>query len=222
MRTKNGRNIILAIAAILVAFIIVGFFAVAYINNSPGLYRYTVDIRGLENYESGYITDIIVPLPVRDGQSVFTDDELQYKTFGNWKSLIIVTKFGKMLAFQNVGGNLTRIHATFSKKYPGGTVIRNITQESLSPVLPLVHSDYSLLDPGSDSRRDYSSIVYIPDTIKPLHGGSDYLNVSLELFADEGMQHSISGNVYKVQISERIPPGVYNSTKVVVHVSDRK
>ncbi len=222
MRPINGRNIITAITAILIAFSIVWFFSLAFINNSPGVYRYTVDIQGLENYEPGYITDIFVPLPVRDGQMVFADDELQYKTFGNWKSLIVVTKFGKMLAFQTVGGNLTGIHAVFSKKYPGGTVIRNITQESLSPILPLVHSDYSLLDPGPDTGRDYSSIIYIPDTIKPFHGGSDYLTVSLELFADEGMQHSLSGNVYKVQISERIPPGVYNHTQVVVHVSDRK
>jgi len=195
-------------------------FGIAYINNSPGYYMYTIDIKGLENYEPGLITDIIVPLPQRDGQLVFSDDELQYKTFGNWKSTIVVTKFGKMLAFQSVDRNLTDIHAEFIKSSFEGMVIRNITQESLSPALPLMHSDYSQSDDGSNSGRDYSTIVYIPDTIRPLHGSNDFITIVLELNAYEGMQHSISGKAYRVSVSERIPPGTYNSTLVVAQVSE--
>lgn len=161
-------------------------------------------------------------MPQRDGRPAFTDDELQYKTFGNWKSVIVVTKFGKMLAFQSVGRNLTDIHAVFYKKYPDGTVIRNITSESLSPVLPLVHSEYTQPISGPDSSDDFSTIVYIPDTIRPLHGQGDDLTFSLELFADEGMQHSVIGKVYQVRVSERIPPGVYNSTPVVAQVLTRR
>ncbi|OPX65333.1 MULTISPECIES: hypothetical protein [unclassified Methanoregula] len=220
MTTINVRKVFVSITVIILVFFVAWYFSIMYFNNSPGLYRYTVDIRGLEDFTSGSVTDILVPLPQRNGQPVFSDDELQYKRFGNWTSLIVVTKDGKMLSFRTTGRNLTPIHAEFSKKYRDGTVIRNITQESLTPVLPLVHSEYSMLKAVPDPARDYSSIVYIPDTIRPLHSAGGTISVSLDLIAIEGMQHSVNGKVYTVQVSERFPPAVYNAIPVLVHISE--
>jgi len=217
--SKTGI-ILIAISIVILTIIGIMVFGIGYINNSPGLYKYSVDVEGLDNYQPSLITDIIVPIPQRDGQPVFSDEELQYRTFGDWKSIIVVTKVGKMLAFQSVGRNLTDIHAVFYKKIPEGTAIRNITAESISPALPYVPSPYIQRISGTDPAKDYSTVVYIPDTIQPLHGSEDSIIFNLELFADEGMQHSIQGNVYRVKVSERIPPGVYNSTSVVAQVSE--
>jgi hypothetical protein len=211
------NGILIAIAAMILLFLGIWISGIGFINNSPGLYKYSVDIQGLENYEPSLITDIIVPLPERNGQPVFSDDELQYKTFGSWKSMIVVTKFGKMLAFQSIGRNLTDLNAEFYKKYPEGTVIRNITQESLSPVLPLISSTYSIPVDSPYTTQDYSTIVYIPDTIRPLHA-NDEIIVNLTLIASEGMQHSLNGMTYTVLVSEKIPSGIYNSTPVVAHI----
>lgn len=219
MTITSKTGIIIAIALFILAFIGITVFFMGYINNSPGLYKYSVDVEGLANYQPSLITDIIVPIPERNGQPVFSDDELQYKTFGDWKSMIVVTRVGKMLAFQSVGRNLTDIHAVFYKKYPDGTEIRNITAESIAPALPLVPSPYTQRIPGTDPARDFSTIIYIPDTIRSLHGSNDALIVNIELFVDEGMQHSVSGKIYQVRVFERLPAGTYNSTPVVAQVS---
>ena len=222
MKPISTKGIFFGILGIIIVFILAWIGGIAYINNSPGLYKYTVDIQGLENYEPSMITDIIVPMPQRDGKPVFNDDDVQYQTFGNWKSIIVVTRVGKMLAFQSVGRNLTSIHAEFYKKYPEGTVIQNITSESLSPVLPRVDSGYTQWLGEPDFDHDYSTLIYIPRTIRPLHSQGDSLVISLELIASEGLQHSISGKTYQVVVSERIPPGTYNSTPITVQVSERR
>ena len=82
------KTIALGIIGIFVFFGILWIGAIAYINNSPGLYKYSVDIEGLNNYQPSLITDVIVPLPVRDNQQVFADDDLQYQTFGSWTGAV--------------------------------------------------------------------------------------------------------------------------------------
>lgn len=219
MKINDRTVLIFGIIAFIVIISLVWLFGIGYINNSPGVYKYTVDIEGLENYEPSLITDIIVPLPVRGDQPVFYDDDLQYRTFGNWKTVLVMTRYGKMLAFESVGRNLTDIHAEFYQKYPEGTRIENITSESFSPALPQSPSEYSMTNDGNDPTHDYSTIIYIPDTIRPLHPKTDSLTFNLELVASEGMQHSQEGRTYQVAILEKIPPGVYNMTQVAAHVS---
>jgi hypothetical protein len=219
MNDITMKTIFPGIIGIFVFFGILWIGAIAYINNSPGLYKYSVDIEGLDNYQPGLITDIIVPVPVRDGEPVFSDDELQDQTFGNWKTVLVVTHYGKMLAFESVGRNLTDIHAVFYRKYPEGTTIKNIASESLSPVLPASASPYSQPIVVHNPLGNYSTLVSIPDTIRPLHAGNDSLVFTIELIAMEGMQHSHVGSTYQVAIHEKIPPGVYNMTEVLARVS---
>lgn len=218
MKSTDAKVLAVGIIGIIVIIFLIWIFGIAYINNSPGLYKYTVNIEGLNNYQPSLITDIIVPLPVRDDQQVFTDDELQYQSFGNWKTVLVMTKYGKMLAFESIGRNLTDIHAEFYQKYPEGTKIKNITRESFSPVLPLSPSKYTQVIDVNDPVHDYSTIIYIPDTIRPLHPENDFLTFNLELIAFEGMQHSQVGTSYHVTIREKIPANVYNMTPVVAQV----
>lgn len=218
MKDMSINVLILAIIGIIIFFIIVIFAGVAYFNDNPGGYGYSINVEGLSNFQPSLITDIIVPLPVRDGQQVFSDEEIQYKSFGDWRSVLVMTPYGKMLAFESIGRNLTDIHAEFFRSYPEGTRIENITRESFLPVLPLVTSDYTQWVYGKDLARDYSTIIYIPDSIRPLHPEYGDITFNLDLDAFEGMQHSLVGKSYRVSIREVIPANVRNWTQVVAQV----
>jgi hypothetical protein len=220
MKDISLKIMVLGIIGIIIFFIVIILAGAAYFNNNPGGYQYIVDVKGLNNYQPTLITDVIVPLPVRNGQQVFPDEDLQYKTFGNWTSMLVMTPYGKMLAFESIGRNLTDLHAEFFKLYPDGTKIENITRESFSPVLPLTASDYSQWIYGKASARDYSTIIYIPDSIRPLYAVSGDLTFNLELDANEGMQHSIVGKTYLVTVREVIPLGVRNWTRVVAQIGE--
>ena len=160
MKDMSLKVIILGIIGIIIFFIIVIFAGVAYFNDNPGGYGYTINVEGLSNYQPSLITDIIVPLPVRDGHEVFSNEELQYKSFGDWKSVLVMTPYGKMLAFESIGRNLTDLHAEFFKVYPEGTKIENITSESFSPVLPFTASNYTQWVYGKDSSRLFNDHLY--------------------------------------------------------------
>ena len=191
---------------------------IAWINNSPGGYKYTIDIEGLDQFQSGLITDIIVPLPYRNGRQEIADEDLQYKSFDDWKSVLVMTPYGKMLAFEKIGRNLTDIHAEFYSSYSDGITIENITRESFNPLLPYSPSPYTQWVYGNSADRDYSTIVYIPDSIKPLQPGNANLTIDLDLTASEGMEHSWVGKTYHVVIREVIPAEVRNWTSVVAQI----
>jgi hypothetical protein len=218
MTTISGKNIIISVTIILVFFLVIWIGAIPYFNNNPGFYTYTVNIRGLEQFQPGLVTDIIVPLPVRDGRQVFTDEELQYKTFGNWKTVLVITPYGKMLAFQSIGRNLTDLHAEFSQKYPEGDRIKNITADSLSPVLSYTPSPYTQWVYGSGAVRNYSTIIYVPESLQPLDKTKDTMDVGIELIAMGGMQHSVTDTTYRVTIHEKIPPKARNMTTITAQI----
>lgn len=127
-----------------------------------------------------------------------------------------MTPYGKMLAFESVGRNLTGIQAEFFKPYPPEMRIGNITGESLSPALPFAPSDYTQWMYGKD--HAYSTVIFIPYSIRPLDPEQGDITFDLQLDAFEGMQHSIVGKSYRVLVKEVIPPGVYNWTRVVAQV----
>jgi hypothetical protein len=223
MRTNMKKNdlkiIIFGIIACVVFLIIISLFGVAYINNSPGAFTYIVDIEGLQNYQPTLITDVIIPLPTTSEERPgFTDEDFQFKSFGEWRSMLVMTPYGKMLGFQSIGRNLTDIHAIFSKVYSEGIRIENYTLVSLSPDLPFAESDYTEWVDGKDPARDYSTIIYIPDSIRSLNPENANITFSLDLGASEGMQHSIVGKHYHVIVQEVIPSGVRNWTRVVAQV----
>jgi hypothetical protein len=184
--------------------LLAGFFS-AMTNNMPGYYEYSISIQGLDNYHSGPITDIIVPLPMRDGKDVFSDDDLQYKKFGNWTSLLVMTESGKMLAFQTTQRNLTNIDAKFFKRYSGGVEIRNITNESLAPVLPGNSSGYPS---ENNNKRVFSSKIYLSNATLPLDTNGPPVTFNLELTMNGGMVHSIAQGSYRVSILETIPSNI--------------
>jgi hypothetical protein len=219
MERNELKTIFLGIVACVVFLVAVSLIGVAYINNTPGFYTYVIRIEGLQNYQPTLITDIIIPIPDTGEEGPgFTDEDFQYQTFGDWRSMLVMTPYGKMLAFESIGRNLTDINAIFTKAYDGGIRIEDINRSSFQPVLPVKASGYTQWIDGKDSGLDYSTIVYIPDSIHPLRAGNANISFSLDLTASEGMQHSISGKRYHMVVREEIPAGVRNWTQVVAQV----
>ena len=117
MAENNRLTYIVAIAGILLFVVL----SVAFLhfwnqsNSATSIDAYTISVKGLDDYK-GLIGDvIIVPLPVRNGKEVFSDKDLQYQKFGNWTSVLVMTKDGKMLGFQTNTGDLSNLQARFYK-----------------------------------------------------------------------------------------------------------
>ncbi|WP_305066171.1 hypothetical protein [Methanoculleus sp.] len=221
MVSLNKLKILFLAAAVTVILMFsLTLFGVAWINSNPGYYRYTVTIGDLSNYTGEPVTDIIVPMPMRDGELVFSEEELQYRQFGNWKSVIVVTPYGKMLAFQSVGANLTDIHAEFFKNFdPGELRLTDPQNESLSP---LMRGGLNASAGWNSSTRDgsgYTSVLFLPEDLVPLNASATDVAVNLELTVSEGTHHSISGDTFRVSILEHVPPDIRGVIPVNVHAA---
>lgn len=157
------------------------------------VYYYNIEIKGLDNYTSFGVTDIIVPIPMEDSEQVFPDEELQYKSFGDWKSVLVVTRQGKMLAFQTTKTNLTNINARFEK----------YVNYSIDAENPLKNA---LLYPVSNETSvNYTTYVYIDPKMKSKLGNN---SITFEItFYGEG-EAAQSKRIYRVDVNENIPEGM--------------
>jgi len=213
---------ILFLAAVVTGILMISLilFGIAWINSNPGYYRYAVTIDGLSNYTGEPVTDIIVPMPMRGGNLVFSEEELQYKQFGNWKSVIVVTPHGKMLAFQSLGANLTDIYAEFFKGFdPGELRLTNLQNESLSPLMSGGQDTPVRWNSSTQVRSNCTSVLFLPEDLVPLNVNATDIDVNLELTVSEGIHHSISGDTFRMSILEHIPPDIRGAIPVNVHVA---
>lgn len=214
------KILFLAAAVTVILMFFLTLFGVAWINSNPGYYRYTVTIGGLSNYIDEPVTDIIVPMPMRDGELVFSEEELQYRQFGNWKSVIVVTPYGKMLAFQSVGTNLTDVHAEFFKNFdPGELRLTDPQNESLSPLMRDGLNSSAGWNSSTQDGSGYTSVLFLPKDLVPLNANATDVAVSLELTVSEGIHHSISGDTFRVSILEHVPPDIRGAIPVNVHAA---
>jgi hypothetical protein len=205
---KITLSLLLGIAAIGIIYGIV-LIGAAIPENHPGYYGYKISVQGLQNYEGGIITTILIPIPMADGRPVFSDDELLNKTFNNWTSTLVNTNDGKMIAFQTNDRSLTDIDAGFYKWDTETTAIRLDLNEVLSPRMNDSVTKYTRWI-GNNSRIDgYSTIVYVDDTIRANHHMTDNSIIfNLEFNAGGGLINGISRDLYQIFIQEKIPEGV--------------
>jgi hypothetical protein len=221
MESKNITKILFVVIVIIAAFVVLlPLFGASWINSNPGFYEYKISTEGLSQYQGGLITDIIVPMPMRDGSLVFSEEELQNQQFGNWKSVIVVTPHGKMLAFQSTDGDLTDIDADFFKKFdPGELAVTDIRDESLSPLIRENSDESKEWNSGTENRSEYVSIIFLPEDLVPLNANATDIVVNLELTISEGLNHSILGDTFRVTILERIPPEIRGEIPVNAHIT---
>jgi hypothetical protein len=136
--------------------------------------QYSIKVTNLSFYSGSVVTGIMVPIPRLNNEYAFSDTELQGMTFGSWKSDLVVSDEGKMLALQSTGANLSDLSATFSTPHrPIGNKRWKSENLSLTPV--------SQPDQTSGSQfLSSTTLVYLPEELKPLTENSPPVMVELE------------------------------------------
>lgn len=157
-----------------------------YIHNTqPGCYQsqYSLTIRNVSYYAAdGFITDIIVPIPYLKGENVFSENDLQGRAFGDWKSVLVESEDGRMLALQLVGTNLSDVTATFETGCQRiGEKRWDAKDLALMPVASrsrgINNSPLSIIESeGSHS----TTIIFNPKNLLPLTENAPPITVDLE------------------------------------------
>ncbi|MFA4877082.1 MAG: hypothetical protein WC586_06680 [Methanoregula sp.] len=185
-------------------FLIIPVGSLAYLSTSPASYHYVISINGLDHYTGGLTTDIIVPLPMKDNVSIIPEDGLQYRHFGKWTSMLVMTPRGKMLAFQTGDKNLTDIHADFLVKLESPSLFSDAKKSVLYPMITIPVEESAYPAYNSHTISAYSTQVYIDKNIEPVHSGNNSVRMNLKFYIHEGMLFGRSGENYQQVISEDI------------------
>lgn len=145
------------------------------------MYEYTVRIHNASSYGGGPGTDILVPLPMIGGEiEIFPEERVQNKTFGDWKSVLVMTDDGKMLALQSMDAYLTDVSAgfTMARVVDDGRITSD--DLSLSPVIDASEKAPDSQGPGQCSPHALT-LVYVPESIQPLSDNAPPLGIEIEL-----------------------------------------
>lgn len=201
-----------------IVLLLAAFTGNALIHDMPGTVTYTVSVNGLDRYSGGLATDIIVPLPRVNGEQAFSDDELQYRQFGQWKSMLVVTPQGKMIAFQSLDRNLTNIHAQWFRETRKNKMNIDSSKDLLTPRINLTQENYTRTVSPDVSGGGYISKVYIEKEIQALNENNGTISFNLSFFVSEGTTLGFLGKTYNAQISEEIPAGFRQSVPVAVYI----
>jgi hypothetical protein len=194
-----------AIIGAIVILVVVIFVGNALIHDMPAPFTYTVSINGLDQY-NGLASEIRVPMPMINGEQVFSDDELQCRQFGQWTSIPVVTPLGKMIAFQTPDQNLTDIHAQWFRQTKGEKHTIDISSPLLSPKINPASGNSGLASGNGGSDAGYTSVIYLENVIKPPEENNGTISVDLSLFVSEGSYLGFFGNTYRARVSEEVVP----------------
>ena len=210
--------VVVASGAAVVVLILAVFVGTVLIHDMPGTVTYTVSVNGLDRYNGGLATDIIVPIPMINGEQAFSDDELQYRQFGQWKSMLVVTSQGKMIAFQSLDRNLTNIHAQWFRESRKKKMNIDSSKGLLFPRINLTQENYTRTVSPDVSGGGYVSKVYIEKEMRALDGNNGTISFDLSFFVSEGTNWGFMGKTYNARVSEEIPAGFRQSVPVTVYI----
>jgi len=219
----------IAKVAILALILIFAFIACSdyYIHTTqPGYYqaKYSITIKNISLYSpNGFITDIIVPVPILNGEDVFSDEDLQGITFGHWRSVLVESEDGKMLALQSIGTNLSDISATFETDHRQiGEKRWNAKNLSLTPGSDRISGINGSQISWIESNNPHSTtIVLIPENLPPLSGNVPPITVELEYLVLGDRTGIFTIDDYRLQgncdvprnFSGKIPVGLYSYSR---------
>jgi len=208
--------IAVATGAAIVVLLLAVLIGTTLIHDMPATSTYTVSVNGLDRYTGGLATDILVPIPMINGKQAFSDEEMQYRQFGQWKSMLVVTPQGKMIAFQTLDRNLTNIHAQWFRESRTNKTRIDSPVGLLSPKINPAEGNYTrAVHPEGE---DYVSKVYIDEGMKALDVNNGTITFELSFFVSEGTNLGFMGKTYNAKVSEEIPAEVWKTIPVTVHI----
>jgi len=216
-----------AILAIIIIFAFIAYSDYCIHNTQPGYYqaKYSITIKNISFYSpKGFITDIIVPVPKLNGEDVFSDEDLHGITFGHWKSVLVKSEDGKMLALQSIGVNLSDISATFETNHRQiGERRWNAKNLSLTPstgrISGINRSQITWIEPNNSHS---TTIVLIPDNLPPLSENAPLITVELEylVLGDRTGMYTIDD--YRLQGHCEVPLDFSGKIPLDLHSYSRK
>lgn len=220
-----------------VGFISIGLFFALLISGcstnevAGSSYRYEVNITGLDNCSSGTATEIIVPVAMRGGTTLITNDsisEQKQARLKNWSAELVDTQYGKMISLRTSGRVLDNINFEL-----GGTLVavdtpvpdrQNLIKEILaSPVSPMsgeIADPYSVQSSFLNTRGKIffkSSYIYLDNNLTS-DSADKVISVDIGLQLAEGspnIQQGIGSN-YNIVIREKLPAGARGWIPVTV------
>jgi hypothetical protein len=210
MAENNRLTYIVAITGILLFVVLSIAFLHFWIqtDSATSVDAYTISVKGLDDYR-GLIGDvIIVPLPVHNGKEVFSDKDLQYKKFGNWTSVLVMTKDGKMLGFQTNTSDLSDLQARFYKSSDYDSDIYTLDDTALLPTISNSIARYTRWVPNAEHTRNYTTSVYIPDTIQSINLAATGITFDVEFHSAQGISPGKTGKNYHAEIHEDFPSNI--------------
>lgn len=215
MSTQNTHFLVVAVAFCIILVIAAIFGMNYYIHqNQPGYYEYTISVHGLSDYRGGLVNEIVVPIPVIGGEQVFSDAKFQKEVSGNLTSVMVVSKYGKMLAFRSFGENLSNISAVFSRdldRYPSE---EEVEAGLLSPALSQ--------QPDSNADKGASTYLILPDSLSPLSDDAGPISVRIRFYVYGDLSNGEYVGDYLAAIDEEIPPGTTGIVPVRIQTSYRE
>jgi len=211
--------VVIGCAGALLAILGVLTLGLAWADVNPATYTYQVTVTGLENYTGGPVTDILLPLPLREGEMIFSEEDLEGQRVGAWKTLFAETPKGRMLAFETMERDLSDISATFGSPAEKYFLIDDITRESFSPVVAEAPAGYTRWAFGTGDVQNVTTLVRLDEGIRPKTSDAGPIVIHLRITAGGGRLHGITGEKYQVEVYEAIPPGVTGFVPVKAQVA---
>ncbi len=228
MKQKILISIILLIAVFISCTFV--FDGSIYFKNYQTYYDYSISVQGLSNYnynpklndspkdswfdfsvQALNVTTVIVPIPMKNREQIFTDEEMQNRSFGVWTSRLVGTEQGKMLAFQTKNKNLTDINARFRKNFDYNIIkylIKNVLSYPvlLYPVSSIAATNNTLRSHNKNV-RNYTTYVYIDQNVQPVKSNNNTITFNLEFTVKNKDVHNRTLNTYRINIFKVIREG---------------
>lgn len=197
----------------------------------PAYSRYFIVVRGIENYTSGGLTQIFVPVPIMNGSPIFNDSEMLNSTsitwlHSQWRPKLVTTEKGTMISLSTSEKTLTKPDLDLDKSHLLDLPLEDYENRSsilesilIAPYYPVANwSELNFTRVSStDYKHNYTSYIYIDEKLQPVPGKDHTIEVYSKFEINEGSYSNV-GKSYGVIIHEFIPEGVNGWVPVTVQV----
>ncbi len=183
---------------------------------SDGIYQYKVEVLGLNGYYGDGNTTILLPVPLLNYTSSYSESYVKNKSRGDWQASIVKTEYGDMLAFHTESANMTDI----SIELDGYPLDPKNLDERIPAINDMIAHPFVIASENVSSAIDknkhaggylgnLTTYVYIDKNIKPRNDRS-LINIIIYFDVCAGTGHSDIRNAhvyasrYVIEINDTI------------------
>lgn len=192
---------ILACGLLFMSYIYVLVLILDSVNGAS--YNYTISVTGLESLDPGSVDRVLVPMPVREGSPVFSDQDLQRVRAKGWDASAVTYNGEPMIAFTPQNDLLSDIHVSIAR-YSMGAYIKVedpardvvlVPYNDINDTIPPGTGDH-IVEPGPGYL--YMASYRSQGIIETTGPGSTNITMSANLIASNGRYYDRTGNDYLI------------------------